>query len=54
MVEFTASPGIILQTLLNVQFCTWYKKEHNEDLNEVIEEIARQENEITLVKSICM
>lgn len=32
--------------------CT--KKEHDEDLNEVIEEIARQENEITLVKSICM
>lgn len=30
------------------------KKEHDEDLNKVIEEIARQENEITLVKSICM
>lgn len=30
------------------------KKEHDEDLNEVIEEIARQENEITLVKLICM
>lgn len=30
------------------------KNEHDEHLNEVIAEIARQENEITLVKSICM
>ena len=54
MVEFPASSGTLCRLSQKIILAPDTKEEPDEDLNEIIQNINRQENATNLINSICM